>query len=468
MATVIYVLRTTMLVVLGLASSLRAEAMEQMDIQALIVHHTQGWGQMGVGVAAHMPGSKPLTMRIKDFRYSTGLGVHAPSDTLLMLNGRYSRFRAMAGVQWQEGLAGSVVMQAFVDGVKVFDSGLLRESSDPVAVDVPLVSADELRLVVTDGGDGITCDAANWADVHLERDVNATMPEETSGVDIAPFAAVRSWDPTQTEGTTATRLEAIPEDELFPGATVRPQPNGSYAVPLLSSGQGSIGLEWLERRRIARLELEGQDRAPAPVETQYWEMGRGGGSPGGSRWQGRWQPLTGETRREGNRWIMIPSWQDKPEARTGTLKVRWIFAGDQPPILKAFHAYTITRWKTAELHLTLENPASTDHGQIALYNGSWNGPESGLLEWPLDKPLDLTVEYAPPRIWQLADRTVLRFTLPHGAFGVAVDDVVERGSGVCGSRGSSRIGRRPRERRRKVSRSHHGTSHHPRRSPGDA
>jgi len=55
----------------------------------------------------------------------------------------------------------------FADGTKVFDSGILRGDEPAKKVSVALGGVDELRLVVTDAGDGINSDHADWADARL-------------------------------------------------------------------------------------------------------------------------------------------------------------------------------------------------------------------------------------------------------------------------------------------------------------
>ncbi len=396
----------------------------------LMVFHSQGWGALGVDTAAYAPGTEPQPLRIQDKTYDSGLGTHAPGELVLLLDGQYLAFEAEAGVQWQGGQSGSVVMQVFADDKKVFDSGLLKETSAPVPVKVNVKGVTELRLVATDGGDGMTCDLANWANARLQPDPDAKNVEPGVDVDLAPFATVRTWDPARVEGTTANRLEPIPADELFPGDVVRPAADGTYEVPKAADGRGCIGIEWLERRRLKRLELVSPEGAPAvkPAEVQYWEMGREGGSPGGSRWQGRWQPLKGEVSVEGNRWSMTPDWSGTPEARTGTLKVRWIFpTANEPVRVAAIRAYSKSRFETADLTVRLENAPAGAEGTVEIYNGVVEGLDGTRTTWKLNEPLKLKVRYAPARTWQLADRTVLRFTLPNAAFGVAVDDVVGDG-----------------------------------------
>ncbi len=63
--------------------------------------------------------------------------------------------------------AGSVVFQIFADERKVFDSGVMRGKQPAKKVSVPLDGVEELLLLVTDAGDGINCDHADWADAQL-------------------------------------------------------------------------------------------------------------------------------------------------------------------------------------------------------------------------------------------------------------------------------------------------------------
>ena len=80
---------------------------------------------------------------------------------------RYQRFEAEVGVDDEKDGGGTVVFQVFADGRKVFDSGVMRGKQPAKKVSVPLDGVEELLLVVTDAGDGINCDHADWADARL-------------------------------------------------------------------------------------------------------------------------------------------------------------------------------------------------------------------------------------------------------------------------------------------------------------
>ena len=107
----------------------------------------------------------PLTVGGKV--YARGLGTHAFSEILYQLGNRYQRLEAEVGVDDEKGGAGSVVFQVYGDGRKVFDSGIMRGRDPAKRVSVPLNNVNELLLVVTDAGDGISCDHADWASARL-------------------------------------------------------------------------------------------------------------------------------------------------------------------------------------------------------------------------------------------------------------------------------------------------------------
>jgi len=130
------------------------------DLQPLSA--SQDWGSLRRRTSVE---GKP--MRIAGKEYQHGLGTHANSDLLYELGNRYARFEAQGGVDDEKGGAGTVAFQVFADGEKVFDSGVMKGNEPAKAVSVPLEGVDELLLRVTDGGDGINCDHADWADARL-------------------------------------------------------------------------------------------------------------------------------------------------------------------------------------------------------------------------------------------------------------------------------------------------------------
>ncbi|MGY0233443.1 NPCBM/NEW2 domain-containing protein [Longispora urticae] len=102
------------------------------------------------------------TLTIQGTTYAKGLGVHATSDIGYYLAGRCSTLVVDVGVDDESGSNGSVAFQVYRDAVKVADSGVVRGTGGAVRLTADLTGGQELRLVVTGGGDSVDYDHADW------------------------------------------------------------------------------------------------------------------------------------------------------------------------------------------------------------------------------------------------------------------------------------------------------------------
>lgn len=388
----------------------------------IIVHAQQGWGSLGLNTAIRPRHKPPTPLRINDKRYQRGLGMHARGEVLIDLAGAYRTFEAQVGVHYQRGGKGSVVAQVFVDDKKRFDSGVMREGDAPMPVRVSVESAEELRLVVTDAGDGITCDAADWGHARLIRNPNAPKQSPARHVDIAPFGKVVTFDPERLEGTHAKRTEPMPAEDVFLSDALLARPDGGYDVPVTSDGVGCIGLEWVEERFLRSVDLTFERERTAArheqIELQIWH--------GQSAWQGKWVPATCAVRRDG----AALSWRLQPAyGRRATQKVRWLIRDAKGVVVKHLSAQTTSRWRTAELRIERRKGLPRAAVVIDVYNGevaSAGGEQRYHRNWDTDEPLRLTVDYARTHRCK-TDRTVLRFAMTDTPFAIAVEDVVRHG-----------------------------------------
>jgi glucose/arabinose dehydrogenase len=99
--------------------------------------------------------------------YQKGLGAAAGTEVTYSLGGLYDRFISDIGRDdaWND--LGSVTFEVWVDGVKRFDSGLMTGATPKQTVDISIAGANELKLIVTDGGDGAGYDTADWANARI-------------------------------------------------------------------------------------------------------------------------------------------------------------------------------------------------------------------------------------------------------------------------------------------------------------
>ncbi|MFH8631524.1 NPCBM/NEW2 domain-containing protein [Streptomyces lydicus] len=117
-----------------------------------------GWGPVRLdrSIDGH-----PLT--IQGTSYAEGLGAHAFSEITYHLGGACSALSVDVGIDDEVGANGSVVFQIYRDGTKVADSGLMTVDQPAKHLTADLTGGSEMRLVVTDGGNGNNSDHADWA-----------------------------------------------------------------------------------------------------------------------------------------------------------------------------------------------------------------------------------------------------------------------------------------------------------------
>ena len=384
-----------------------------------ILSARQQWGQLGLNTAVKPPQRDARPLQIGDRQYDHGLGMHAAGEVVVDLAGECASFEAEVGVQWQGGKsAASVVFQVFVDGEKRFDSDVMQETDSPRTVSVSLTDAEQLRLVVTDAGDGINSDVAVWANARMTRDPQAKQRRARTSVDVAQFAQVVRSDPNRMQGTQASRVEEFPAADLSLTEELAAMPDGRFTVAADEKGVGCIGLKWHEFRYLREVGLRFADPKTVPkgIKLQYW-VGR-------SSWQGEWKTIdaTVTDDQRGRTWRLPYQDRNKP-----TDKVRWIFpATSKPIVVERLSAYTSSVWKTAALRLESESPSSTPVS-IELYNGQFTEPSEGSspkrCTWDPAEPLRVTVRYALTRECK-TDQTVLRFQMAGQVFAVAVEDVL--------------------------------------------
>lgn len=105
-------------------------------------------------------------MSIGGVTYEDGLGVHAPSKVRLYLGGGCTSFASSVGVD-DEKAGGSVAFEIVGDGKRLAGTEVLKRGQPAQQLSVQLAGVQVLDLVVTDGGDGVDSDHADWAAASL-------------------------------------------------------------------------------------------------------------------------------------------------------------------------------------------------------------------------------------------------------------------------------------------------------------
>jgi hypothetical protein len=172
-------------------------------------------------------------------RYTKGIGVHAASDVRVSLGGRYARFTSDVGVDDEVSSRGSIVFQIWLDGGKVYDSGTMTGASPTKRVSVDTTGRSELRLVVTDAGDGIGSDHGDWAAARLERAAAVTYLSDL------PWTTVSNgWGPAERDRSNAEQAAADGRAITIGGA--------SFAKGI--GAHATSDLRWALGRRYSRFD----------------------------------------------------------------------------------------------------------------------------------------------------------------------------------------------------------------------
>jgi alpha-galactosidase len=117
-------------------------------------------------------------LRIATKTFPRGLFCHAVSKIAVRLPKPAKSFSAIVGVDTNDqtiGGRGTVVFSVRVGEKALFQSEQLREGMPGVPVQVDLAGAKEFVLEIADGGDGIGCDQADWADAKAILDDGTTL-----------------------------------------------------------------------------------------------------------------------------------------------------------------------------------------------------------------------------------------------------------------------------------------------------
>lgn len=128
-----------------------------------------GWGPVELDQSNGGTGAGDgTTLTINGKTYQKGIGAHALSEIVYQLDGQYETFYAEIGIDDETCGNGSVQFEIYADGIIFYQSEVLTQADDAVPISVNIAGANELKLVITDGGNGISCDHGDWADARVE------------------------------------------------------------------------------------------------------------------------------------------------------------------------------------------------------------------------------------------------------------------------------------------------------------
>jgi alpha-galactosidase len=129
---------------------------------------SNGWGPVEIDRSnGERPAGDGKPITINGAVYPKGFGVHAPSTISFWTGGRCANVTTDVGVDDEKAANGTVTFEIWADGRKVADSGVMTTAMPAATLSADVSGAKVVRLVVTDAGDGVNSDHADWAGIRI-------------------------------------------------------------------------------------------------------------------------------------------------------------------------------------------------------------------------------------------------------------------------------------------------------------
>jgi beta-galactosidase len=145
--------------------------------------------------------------------FDKGIGTHANSTIVYNIDGKgFKKFESYVGVDQEitGNYTDGITFEVWVDGTKVYDSGLMKKSTPEKFISVDITGKKELKLVVTDGGKGNNSeDHGDWPKAKL---ISSNLASASLSIDrtlIAPNCSGKlTASGTMDDGTEADMSKA--------------------------------------------------------------------------------------------------------------------------------------------------------------------------------------------------------------------------------------------------------------------
>ena len=166
----------------------------------------QGWGE---GRANRSVDNR--RMNIAGQAITNGVGTHANSTLSLEVDGNASVVSGSAGVDDDSGGRGTVIFKIQADGREIWNSGLMKARDEAREFWLEVKGVKSLVLLVTDGGDGIDGDHADWGNLKV------TMTSGKPRLIVPPIedAVVLTPKPAPTPRITGAKVFGVSPGSPF-------------------------------------------------------------------------------------------------------------------------------------------------------------------------------------------------------------------------------------------------------------
>ncbi|MDP4206197.1 MAG: NPCBM/NEW2 domain-containing protein, partial [Bacteroidota bacterium] len=118
-------------------------------------------------------------LQVDGVKYKRGIGTHSVSRFLVNLEGKAKMFSGFVGADDRNDFVRDMEFQLIADKKVIWTSGIMRKGMPAKPFSVNLKGVQKLALLVTEGGDGIMYDHADWLEAKFETSGNIT-PESVT------------------------------------------------------------------------------------------------------------------------------------------------------------------------------------------------------------------------------------------------------------------------------------------------
>ena len=126
----------------------------------------QGWGTLRKDKSIQLS-----TLNIAGRAFKKGLGTHSYSEVIYRIGGNYKRFSSWIGVDNFAKIKtiSSLQFEVWSDGDLLYRSDIMKVNDAAKFIELDITGTNELKLVVTDAGDGTEWDHADWGEAKIEQ-----------------------------------------------------------------------------------------------------------------------------------------------------------------------------------------------------------------------------------------------------------------------------------------------------------
>ena len=161
--------------------------------------------ETGWGTAKSKKSIDGNTLGIGGKTFVRGIGTHAISRFMINLDNKGLNFFAQVGVDNEKSTSGSIQFYVIGDKKVLWESGLMKGGDPAKSINIAINDIQKLAFLVTDGGDGIDSDHADWCDAKIEYAGN-TPPELVELTPISSEKFILTPEPAETPRINGAKI----------------------------------------------------------------------------------------------------------------------------------------------------------------------------------------------------------------------------------------------------------------------